>query len=174
MLGLATGCVVFAVCCYLVQFVLTMDSSYPDHRRMYRIETRRFSNINGNMKNTLGEFTDIEKVTSKYWPVSYYGNMTLDGKETMVNLTLQEVDITFLDFFSLQIFSGSKQNILHTPNSIALYESSAKKYGDPATLPGTTITIDAVSYTITGILKNLPNNNNISHCNGLVFNISDG
>ncbi|GHS97329.1 ABC transporter permease [Bacteroidia bacterium] len=173
-LGLSTGFVVFAICCYLVQYRLTRDSSYPDHQRMYRIETRRITSINGNMKNTLGEFTDIEKVTSKNWPISYYGNMTIDGKETMVNLTLQEVDTIFLDFFSLQILSGSKQNILQTPNSIALYESSAKKYGDPATLPGTTITFDAVSYTITGILKNLPSNNNISHGNGLVFNKSDG
>ncbi|MDR0863403.1 MAG: ABC transporter permease, partial [Candidatus Symbiothrix sp.] len=157
-LGLSTGFVVFAICCYFVHFSFTRDCSFPDHQRMYRIETRGFLSINGNMKNTLGEFTGIEKVTSTNWSKGYYGSLTLNGKETMAELRLQEVDTTFLDFFSLQILSGSKQNILNTPNSILLFESNAKKLGDPATLPGTIITIDDVSYTITGIQKDLPKN----------------
>jgi ABC-type antimicrobial peptide transport system permease subunit len=145
---------------------------------MYRIETRGYSTkVMGDMENTLGEFAGIEKFTYKDdIQGTSIGNLIRDGKESLISFDLQEADTTFLDFFSLQILAGNKQNILHTPNSIVLHESMAKKIGDPITLIGTSVTFENVSYTITGILKDFPRiNSEIFHFgDGFIFNKLDG
>jgi hypothetical protein len=172
--GLATGFIVFAVCCFIVQFVLSLNRAFPDHERMCRFHTRLyFNSVRGDMYATLAEFTWIEKITAKNWP-RYLDEITVNGKKTMHRLALVEADTAFIDFFSLQIVAGNRHSILQTPNSIVLYESKTRIPGEPDMQPGAQIMVDGQDYTLTGILKDPPANVSIPLEDGCLFNVPGG
>ena len=174
-LGLAVGIIVFSICSFLVQYMLVRDQ-YPGHKRIYEIRTQNYSSVQGDVKNILTQFTSIEKVTSQWHPSYNYGTTSINGKETIMPYKLQEMDSSVISFFSLKILFGDKQTILNTPNSILLYESEALKHGKLSLLPGTHVLIENESYTITGILKDLPRNSNIfsATVGGLLMNKTGG
>ena len=170
-LGLAAGIIVFSICGFLVRFTLERDQ-YPGHKNMYEIRTQNYSSVQGDVRNMLSQFAGIEKVTSKWHSSSHYGTVLINGKETIMPYKLQEVDSSAISFFSLNILYGDARTIANTPNSIVLYESEALKHGNPSLLPGTQVLIKNESYTITGILSDLPKNATIiaATTGGLLLN----
>ena len=176
-LGLTTACVVFAICCYVASLILLKNTEFPNHERMYRIETLNYrSTIRGSMEKTLGEMSGVEKFTAIQFGKQYYGHLLMEGNESdrLVKLYLLEADANFWDFFSLQTVMGNPQTILNTPNSIVLYEKSAKKIGTIDALQGSSIIVNDVSYTITGILKTPPVTTDYLQGDGLIFNQENG
>jgi putative ABC transport system permease protein len=175
-LGLTAACVVFAICCFVIFYGLSFNTSYPNYKRMYDLRTRYFQPIKGNMRQTLNELSGIEKFTAFNSGKQYNGHLLMEGNnpDNAVNLRLIEADTALWNFFSLKALKGTVQTILNSPNSIVLFESSAKKIGAPDSLQGRSIMIDEVSYTITGILKNIPTNNRYFTGDGIVFNQGNG
>ena len=175
-LGLTTACVVFAIGCHFISIYLSKNTSFPNHERMYDIKTRSYQSIRGDMKQTLGEWSGVEKYTAFRRNPLFYGHLLTEGNESdrLVKLRLLEADTGFWDFFSLKSLTGNVQSILNTPNSIVLYEAAAKKIGVIDSLQGRTILINDIAHTITGILKNPPVNSTYFRDDGLVFNQENG
>ena len=176
-LGLTTACIVFAICCYIIFFGLTLNTSYPNHERMYELKTRNFQSIKGSMKQTLGELSGAEKFTALGSSKQYSGHLLMEGDESdrLVNLQLLEADTSVWNFFSLKPLIGNVQTILNRPNSIVLYEAAAKKIGTLDEVLDRSFLIDDVIYTVTGIMKNMPINSTFfSGGDGLVFNKTNG
>ena len=175
-LGLATACVVFAICCFGIFTVLLRNAEIPDNERMYRIRTPKYKSITGNVNQMFGELSGIEKFTIFRFPKQYYGNLLTNGDESerFIKFEFHEADKNYWNFFSLQALTGDVQNILNQPNSIVLYESKAKRVGNIDALQGSLVIINDVTFTITGILKDPPMNNNNFYGDGLVFNQENG
>lgn len=173
-LGLTTACVVFAIICYLIfTFSLSQNTEFPNNERMYELRTNNYqTSIKGNMKRTLGELNGVEKFTAFNHRNIDYGRLRMEENkpERLIKLQLVEADTTFWSFFSLNALIGNVKTILNTPNSIVLYEETAKQYGAPDALQGRSIIIKDVAYTITGILKN----RRYAGGDGLVFNQKNG
>ena len=174
-LGLTTACFVFATCCYLIFLILSKNTGFPDHARMYEIKTRNYQPIWGDMKQTLSGISGIEKFTAFNSRRKYMGHLRTEGNENErpVQLSLLEADTSFWRFFSPKVLTGNEKTIMNSPNSIALYESKAKKIGVLFSLPGCIVLIDNVTFTITGILKDPPTNSSL-HSDGLIFNQENG
>ena len=155
-LGLTTACVVFAICCYAVFIILSINTEFPDHERMYQVKKRNFQPITGDVNQTLGTFGGVEKFTVFKSPRQYYGHLLMEGNEPdrFIQFQLQEADANFWNFFSLQAIIGNPQVMMSQPNSMALFEKTAKKIGVTDAIPGKVIVINDIAYTITGILKN--------------------
>jgi ABC-type antimicrobial peptide transport system permease subunit len=175
-LGLTTACLVFAICFYAVFLILTINTEFPDHERMYQVKTHNYQSITGDVKQTLGELSGVEKYTVFQSPKQYYGHLLMEGNEPdrFIQFQLQEADANFWNFFSLQAIMGNPQAIMNQPNSVALFEKTAKKIGMTDALPGKVIVINDVAYTITGILKNPAVNSMFLQGDGLVFNQENG
>jgi len=173
-LGLATACVVFAIISYLIStFALSQNSEFPNNERMYELRTRNYqTSIKGDMKQTLNQLSGIEKFTAFMWSNIEHGRLLTESDEPnrLIRLHLKEADTTFWRFFSLRALMGNVQTILNTPNSIVLFEETAKKIGAIDALPGQTIIIKDVAHTITGILKNPSLNSTYLRGDGIVFN----
>src|SRR5688500_8773114 len=83
--------------------------------------------------------------------------------------TILYVDSTFLQLFDFVVVKGDKRSLLEKPNSIALTEESAKKLFGNENPIGKTVTKyvgDTITFTITGIMKDVPENSHL-HFDGL-------
>jgi ABC-type antimicrobial peptide transport system permease subunit len=175
-LGLATASVVFAIICCSLSFVLLQNTEFQGSSRMHELRTRDFqTSIIGGLQ-TLGNMTKIEKYTIFQLPYERYALLSLDDNraEHYVTLRLQECDTSFMSFFSLKTMIGNEETILNTPNSIVLFENTAKRLSAIDNLQGKTLIINDVAYTITGILKNLSSNTTFIDAEGLIFNHVNG
>jgi len=174
-LGLAVGFVVFSICCYTIQRFLSIDSEYINADRIYRIKTESLSEIRGDMRSLPDNFSGIEKLTSSSWlPALEMIIPQKDNHLLTVSTALCEVDTSFINFFSVQLIKGNLHAVTGTANSIVLVESFARKWGEPAELVGTTVTIDETPWLITGIMKDFPKINTVMPGNGIVMNKTDG
>jgi ABC-type antimicrobial peptide transport system permease subunit len=169
-IGLAVGLTVFSICGYIVQFALNLDTQYAGAKQMRRVFTEDYQTVRGNVFN-LKNVVGVEKMTASQG-FGWRGNMTLtsQGKEILVNADLKEVDTSFMGFFGLQLTEGNMQIALNTPNSIILFESFARKWGEPRSFIGTDIVLDDTHYQLTGIMKDLPKNTSILQTKGIIMN----
>ncbi|GHS97321.1 ABC transporter permease [Bacteroidia bacterium] len=173
--GLAVGFIVFSLCGYIIQMMFATDSQYPNADRIYKVEIENYSSrIKGNINLFTDNFTGIENVTSFFPMTSGLMHLPYQGKDLVVDLNFNEADTSYIHFFSLELVAGNYQTITHTPNSIVLKESIARKWGDPALFVGTTASIEDEQYQITGIVKDLPFNTSVLNTQGLVFNKTNG
>src|SRR5688500_16607365 len=90
-------------------------------------------------------------------------NMNYNGKRIYLPAALW-VDSTFLDMFDFKLISGNRATALQKPNSALLTEESAKKLFGNENPVGKTIarySNDTVSFTVTGLLKDIPPNSHL-------------
>jgi putative ABC transport system permease protein len=71
------------------------------------------------------------------------------------------VDPEFFDIFSFDLLRGHKPDLLKDPYSIVLTEVMAKKYFDTEDPVNKTLYIDGQSFTVTGVLRNIPENSHL-------------
>ena len=71
-------------------------------------------------------------------------------------------DSTVFDMFTYQFLEGDMATSLDNPNSIVLTESVAKKYfGNDSAIGETLEDASGDSYTVTGVMKNVPSNSHL-------------
>ncbi len=76
----------------------------------------------------------------------------------------------FLEIFDWPIVQGSKEQFIQNPNSVLLTETEANRFYGSSwkwdEIAGTVLQLDTITYTVTGILRDVPSN---SHFN---FNVA--
>ncbi len=72
-------------------------------------------------------------------------------------------DSTFFNVFDFQLIKGDPQTALVRPNSMVLTEEFAKKYFGDQDPMGQRLTVEAdtIFYTVTGVVRNVPDNSHI-------------
>jgi ABC-type antimicrobial peptide transport system permease subunit len=161
--GLAVGMASAALILLWIQNELSHDRFHEKVDRLYIMYNRdRFSGQQWAWNSTpkpmatalKTDFPEVEDVSrARYSPfLCTVGERKLKGNSCAV-------DSGFLKMFSFPLISGDKASALSKPFSIVVTEAFAKKmFGDVDVL-GKTIRLDSIDiFTVTGVLKDLPNN----------------
>jgi ABC-type lipoprotein release transport system permease subunit len=101
------------------------------------------------------DFPEVEQAARVNWPSSYLFSV---GEK---RLTVQGniVDSNFLQIFSFPLLKGNANSVLNDMHSIVLTKTLAEKLFSGEDPMGKTIKLDNKdNFTVTGVLKDLPNN----------------
>ena len=169
-LGLATG---MASCVIIMLFVFYEKSFDNFHsKNIYRLnEVQKFEGMMATQKVALSmfpmgptllhEFPEIKNFTRVHWTDKYqvtYGEKRIYFSQSYF------VDSTFLELFDFKLINGNRETVLDKPNSVVLTRASAEKLFGTQDPIGKTITHyggDTTSFTVTGILENVPQNSQL-------------
>jgi len=167
--GLAAG----TACCLMLLLwahdELSYDRFHNHYRDIYRIVVEKPSetvlNISPRTPAPLapslkGEFPEIVHATL-YDEIRW----RIKKKEDSKNVFYEEGGVTNSDFFkifSFEFLKGKPENVFNNPLSVVLTEELAEKcFGKEEPLGQTIIFDDNYSCTVTGVLKNIPENSHI-------------
>ena len=165
LLGLAVG-IACAVLLYLyVQDEMSYDSHFKNADRIYRVEgvlTRQGSSTPGMYTQWL-----LADQLEKDYPEIQVATKVLDGQDLL--LTHQQkkfyedrmsyVDEGYFQVFSHRFIKGDPATAVQKPKSIVLTKSLATKvFGRLAEVLGEAVKVEEETYTITGIIDDIPQN----------------
>jgi putative ABC transport system permease protein len=169
-LGLAIG---MAACIVIMLFVFYEKSFDGIHKKnIYRLdEVQKFEGMVQPQNVALSMYPMGPTLTADFPEIR---NFTRVRQASKVDLTYKEkriffptmlyVDSTFFQLFDFVVVKGDKKSLLEKPNSIALTEKSAKKlFGDEDPI-GKTVTKhvgDTLTFTVTGIMKDVQENSHL-------------
>lgn len=177
--GLSIG---MAVCILILLFVFYERNFDRQHtKNIYRLdEVQKFPGMVAPQKVALSmfpmaptlkqEFPQVKQFTR----VNNYGKPPLfynDKKVTLKNLYW--VDSTFFEVFDFRLLEGNKGLVLQKPNSMVLTASAAVKLFGKENPIGKTVTIkggDTTSFTVTGLMADVPGNSHLQFEGLLSFN----
>jgi putative ABC transport system permease protein len=168
--GLAIG---MAACIVIMLFVFYEKSFDGMHtKNIYRLdEVQKFEGMVQPQNVALSMYPMGPTLTADFPEIK---NFTRVRQANKLDLTYGDkriffpsilyVDSTFLQLFDFEIVRGDKKSLLEKPNSIALTEQSAKKLFGKEDPIGKTVTKyvgDTINFTVTGIMKDAPENSHL-------------
>lgn len=169
-LGLAVGIAACLLIFLVVQFESSFDNFHPKKDSIFRVATEFHTQDGVSYSDGIAfpvakslriDFPQIKEVASIY---KSGGQITVEDESTNQK-KLQEDNFYYTEpqFFSMFNFSwlaGNAKTSLNNPNNAVLTQATAEKYfGNWKAAIGKTIKYENKdSYTITGILKNIPHN----------------
>jgi len=173
--GLTVG---FAGCLVIFLYVnnqLSYDDFYEDADQVYRLTIENVRGADSNQQASTPamaaplieqDFPMVESV-ARIFP-TYGANILINNVESDVKYFEEKVlfaDQQFADIFSLEILSGNQSSMLEAPNGIVLTRSMAEKYFPNGDALGKTLAVTFFEveneYTVTGVIKNLPDNTHL-------------
>jgi len=169
-LGLAIG---MAACIVIMLFVFYEKSFDGIHKKnIYRLdEVQKFEGMVQPQNVALSMYPMGPTLTADFPEIK---NFTRVRQANKLDLTYKDkriffptilyVDSTFFQLFDFVVVKGDKKSLLEKPNSIALTEKSAKKlFGneDPIGKTVTKYVGDTITFTVTGIMKDVPENSHL-------------
>lgn len=161
--GLAIGMASAILILLLVENELSYDQFHEKKDRIYSLYNRGM--LNGHLEifgtpSALSsvlksEYPQVEEVTR----LNGTGPIVLSSNDKQIEGKGMMVDSGFLKIFSYPLLRGNPETALNTPRSVVLTESFAKKFFADGDAMGKTFRVDSNNnFTVTGILKDLPNN----------------
>ena len=168
--GLAIG---IAACIVIMLFVFYEKSFDRMHaRNIYRLdEVQKFEGMVQPQNVALSMYPMGPTLTADFPEIKNFtrvrqaNKLDLTYKDKKIYFpTILYVDSTFLQLFDYELAKGDRKSILEKPNSIALTEESAKKlFGneDPIGKTVTKYVGDTIRFTVTGIMKDAPENSHL-------------
>lgn len=164
-LGLSCGILIFS----LVNYHLGFDKFHANADRVYRITSELHNETvskYGSVPQPIGaamreDYPFVEKVSML---ISFGGNISFPSRRDDPKFN-DEVAYAEPDFFHILDFpflAGNPEDALSQPNTAVITERLAEKYFKKDQAIGKTFRLDnKTDFTITGILKNLPENTDI-------------
>jgi len=114
------------------------------------------------------EFPDVEAATRIYSS----GNLTFNYSDNVMNESaIYFADPNFFEVLNFKLLKGDPKTVLIEPNSIVLRENTARKYFGNESALGKAISIEDVSFKVTGIVSNSQSNSHFVF-DGLISMIS--
>ncbi len=163
-LGMAIGLAAAGIILTFVHQEYHFDSSLKGSEKIFRIiqkegETENASGYAPLAKALEEEFPEIE---SSIRLAFYYGFLACRAGENSYNeRSTIFVDPNFFNFFSFPLVHGDPQNCLPDRNSVAISESSARKYFGIGNPLGKLLVIgDGKKFTVTAVYRKFPVNSN--------------
>lgn len=168
--GLAIG---MAACIVIMIFVVYEREFDGMHsKNIYRLdEVQKFEGMVAPQNVALSMFPMAPTLKTDFPEVL---NVTRVRQSEKVNMVVGEnrvvlpavffVDSTFLQIFDFELVQGNRQTVLDKPNSLLLTQTSAARLFGKVDPIGKTVTRysgDTLSFTVTGILKDIPVNSHM-------------
>jgi putative ABC transport system permease protein len=161
-LGIACGILIFT----LISYHLSFDNFHKNPDRIYRLFTEWHDDGVGRSSGVpqpLGKAfrTDFNIAEKTARSIAFHGTLiSIPGKE--VKKFDEIVAFTEPDYFGIfnyPLIKGNKNSLLQKPNEALITEKYAKKYFGTDEPIGKIIRLDnKISFTVTGILKDMPAN----------------
>ena len=162
--GLSIGLAVTGLILIWINFEVGVDQFHEKKDRIYEVynkypvdgEIWTWNSTPKIMGPTIKkDYPEVESV-SRY----FYDNEFLFSKgEKRIKSTGTVVDSDFLNIFSFPLLEGNKETVLEDVNTIVITEAFSKKlFGDEPAVGQTVKVNNEDSFTVTGVLKDLPNN----------------
>ncbi|QHS57300.1 FtsX-like permease family protein [Mucilaginibacter sp. 14171R-50] len=161
--GLAVGMASAALILFWVQNEVSYDQFHEKKDRLYQMYNR--SKIEGEvwawgttpkpmMATLKQDYPQVEQATR-----TTNANFLFTINDKHLNLTGSFTDPDFLTMFSFPLIQGNPKTALNDMKNIVLTEKTAVKLFGNTNVLGKTVKIDSVDYfTVTGVMKDLPNN----------------
>lgn len=167
MAGLTVGLsACFLIVMYL-QHELGFDKFFQNSDRIYQVAlSASFGGDEFDTSNTpppvgealQSEFPEVESYTRHFMP----GDVVMRYEDQFFTEPgVWLVDSNFLEFFSFPLLEGNAKTCLRGTKSIVLTESVANKYFRNTSAIGKEIFMQDEAYTVTGVLKDLPNQSSL-------------
>ncbi|SJN23487.1 ABC transporter permease [Sphingobacterium sp. JB170] len=169
-LGLAIGISACWIIFRIVNYEYSFDKGHPDKEMIFKVYSTSIDEGRSNMfdgvrvpvaRYVKENIADVELVAPSY---TYYFNkikvLERPGKEKEVT-NREQIIGTYKDYFSLVPYTwlaGNKESVFVNPHEVVLTESRAKVYFpdlNPRDIIGKTVRYDTVSYSVTGVIKDL-------------------
>ncbi len=179
-LGLAIGMAACLLIMHYVTFELSYDTFNKKADRIYMCKTKRSTSegvqfygsltslaLGPSMKEEIPEIKEFVRLHPQYFGVVI---SCTDENGKVLKFYEEEMfyaDTTFFKIFDYPLVSGDPNTVLSEPNTMVISESMARKYfGQDPDIIGKTVKLDggwtSGSYRITGILKDIPDNSQLS------------
>ena len=163
LIGLATAmCVVYFALLY-VNFELSYDTFNTNADRIYRISTDVETAAGINYETTSGpmaealqtSFPEVKTATRIF--LDYY--IVQKDENNYGEESIAYADSSVFSVFSFPLIRGNAATVFSAPYTMVLSETAAKKYFGTTDCLGKTLTLDGkIPATVTGIMKNIPQN----------------
>ncbi|MCJ7581458.1 MAG: ABC transporter permease [Candidatus Aminicenantes bacterium] len=172
--GLALG----MACCILILIwvwdEINYDKFHTNINRLYRV-TRSESAPDGSINHFASTPSPLGPTLKESYPeivdsTRFYNISTLAGGRVLLEANLTKyyetgycfVDPSFFSVFTFPFVHGHPLSALKDPNSVVLTEDIAFKYfGDENPIGKTVTMMGRYEYTITGVIKNVPENSHL-------------
>jgi len=175
--GLALG---LASCLLITLYVvdeLSYDKSFANSERIYRVNSDiKFGGAEMKLAvspdplafTMLKDYPQIEATARLRDDGSYLVRRT-GATENLKEEQVVYADSTFFKVFSTPLVAGDIKKILSEPNTMVISERDGQKYFGKENPLGKTLLLDNEStYTITGIMENMPSHSHMSGLNMLL------
>ena len=163
-IGLAISMSVGLLVIAFLTDLLSYDNFHVKKNRIYRVVTKNeadeqptmdFASMSlkaGNkIKESLTGFEDITLLRP-----GFSGDAKIN-KETILPVSAWWADESFFRIFTFPMLEGDPVTALREPYSLVLTEKTAKKLFGEAGALGKSVQFDTLNYTVTGIIKDIPN-----------------
>ena len=170
LIGLSLGLGVSILIFFFVQFEMSFDSFHQDLDRIYRVKS--FERIDGEIRETYSSPVIVEAAFREEFPqieaisgVTGADVQAILPDESTQNQRIRLVNPDFLKILNFPLVKGDISSQLQDKFSIVVTEEVATRYFGTENPIGKSIQLkmgeDFVEYQVTGVLKNLPENNSI-------------
>ena len=182
--GLAMSLFCFSVCLYCSRYIFSTDDCFRNKDRIVELYLERsdnnFSSItSGSLPSFLrGQGLNAKAFCGVAFPDERSYNIEVsEDKLLPYDLMFMETDSCFNEVFTPEILHGSWKNAMQNPNSVILFESTAKRIFGSAeksigkrmvlnrrlyTSPNSTPREGGINYVIQAVAKDLPLNNSLN------------
>jgi len=166
LLGLSIGMTVAILIFYFVNFEMNYDNFHKDGNLIYRIisihkgtgGTDYFASTPLPLPDVVR--TDIKDaaMTTSLSDILSEDESVLVGNQAYYNLTGYATDSCFLKMFNFPLITGDPKTVFDNPGLVVITQSTAKKLFGNENPMGKELIIDKFSFTVAGIMKDLPEN----------------
>ncbi|MCF2581697.1 FtsX-like permease family protein [Bacteroides caecigallinarum] len=182
--GLAMSLFCFSVCLYCSRYIFSTDDCFRNKDRIVELYLERsdnnFSSItSGSLPSFLrGQGLNAKAFCGVAFPDERSYNIEVsEDKLLPYDLMFMETDSCFNEVFTPEILHGSWKKAMQNPNSVILFESTAKRIFGSAeksigkrmvlnrrlyTSPNSTPREGGINYVIQAVAKDLPLNNSLN------------
>jgi putative ABC transport system permease protein len=178
-IGLSIGMAACIVIMLFVSYERSFDNFHS--KNIYRLnEVQKFPGMVASQKVGLSmfpmgptmraEFPEIKNFTRISWKYKY---QVTQKEKRVIMPAMFFVDSTFLQVFDFKLLKGNPATALQKPNSMVLTQASAKTLFGNESPMGKTITHygeDTISYVVTGVMENVPQNSQLQFDGLMSFN----
>ena len=166
--GLAVGLACFILVSLYVRHELSYDQFYTHEGQIYRIFQRQAGNMFLGTEYFSVTPAGLATALKTEFPEVIHAT-TLEGQAALLGFEENHyyekglwADPEYFEVFSRSLLRGNAQTALEKPASIVLTQSLAQKiFGDRDPLGKDLDFQNDQSYTVTGVIKDLPNNSSI-------------
>ena len=197
--GLAMSLFCFSVCLYCSRYIFSTDDCFKNKDRIVELYLERSdNNFSSITSGSLPSFLRNQNLNAKaFCGVAFpdersYNIEVSEDKLLPYDLMFMETDSCFNEVFTPEILHGSWKKAMQNPNSVILFESTARRIFGSAeksigkrmvlnrrlyTSPDSTPREGGIGYVIQAVAKDLPLNNSLNflrRTDALVINDTEG